>query len=175
MQLRIFEPRYLDLVADCSRKASGFGISLILEGNEVGAPAAPAAIGCEAHIVDFSSGADGLLNLQVQGGRRLRIESSRVRDNGLIVAHIAWLDDPPRERIGAEHELLCLLLRRIVERAGAPHDPDDKGLFEDAAWVGWRLAEWLPLTAQQRQALLQSSDPHARLQQLVEWIPDFQE
>ena len=43
MDLRIFERRYLDLVRDCGRSASGFGVCLILEGEEVGAPATPAA------------------------------------------------------------------------------------------------------------------------------------
>ena len=48
LSLRIFEPRYLDLIRDCTRSSSGFGVCLILEGSEVGAPAVPAALGCEA-------------------------------------------------------------------------------------------------------------------------------
>jgi len=42
--------------------------------------------------------------------------------------------------------------------------------FDEAAWVGWRLAEWLPLRESQRQALLQLDDPHARLDHLLRWI-----
>ena len=42
LNLRIFEQRYLDLVRDCSRNGSGFGVCLILEGREVGEPALPA-------------------------------------------------------------------------------------------------------------------------------------
>ncbi|MCM2355672.1 MAG: peptidase S16, partial [Arenimonas sp.] len=34
--LRIFEPRYLDLVKRCGRSGEGFGICLILAGREVG-------------------------------------------------------------------------------------------------------------------------------------------
>ena len=37
--LRIFESRYLDLVRECSRSGDGFGICLVLEGSEAGAPA----------------------------------------------------------------------------------------------------------------------------------------
>ena len=53
LQLRIFEPRYLDLVRECTRTGSAFGVCLILEGREVGVPALPAAVGTLAHITDF--------------------------------------------------------------------------------------------------------------------------
>ena len=36
LQLRVFEPRYLDMVRECSRRGSGFGVCLILQGREVG-------------------------------------------------------------------------------------------------------------------------------------------
>ena len=37
--LRVFERRYLDLVRDCGRTGSSFGVCLILDGSDVGAPA----------------------------------------------------------------------------------------------------------------------------------------
>ena len=55
--LRIFETRYLDLVRDCGRSGTGFGICLILDGDEAGAPAAPAAVGTEARIEPWPSNA----------------------------------------------------------------------------------------------------------------------
>ena len=174
LSLRIFEARYLDLVSECGHNGQGFGVCLILEGDEVGAPAVPAAIGCEARIADFSTGADGLLVLSVQGERRFHVDRSRVRDNGLIVANVSWYETSTQQAVRPEHQLLALLLRRIVERAGPPHDQVDKGFFDDADWVSWRLAEWLPMTGPDRQYLLQESDPHARLQKLVELIPEYQ-
>ena len=67
--LRVFERRYLDLVAACGRNGRGFGICMILEGEEVGAPATPAAFGVEARIEDFGSDRNGLLPLPVRGQR----------------------------------------------------------------------------------------------------------
>jgi len=61
--LRVFEPRYLDLVRETGRSGEGFGVCLILEGNEVGAPATPAAFGVQVKIEDFDVGADGVLQL----------------------------------------------------------------------------------------------------------------
>lgn len=172
--LRIFEPRYLDLVKRCGRSGEGFGICLILAGREVGEPAIPAAVGTEAAIVDFALTEDGLLGLTVEGRRRFHVERTRVRDDGLIVADVRWLEEPGVAALRDEHALLSVLLARIMDKAGVEHEGPGKGLLADAAWVGWRLAEWLPLEPTERQALLQLDDPHARLQQLVERLPDFQ-
>ena len=121
MDLRIFERRYLDLVRDCGRSASGFGVCLILEGDEAGAPAIPAAYGVEARIENFDLGEDGLLSLRVRGRRRFHAAATRVRDNGLLVADVAWREDlAPSPRLRPEHALLAELLRRpgaILSRA----------------------------------------------------------
>src|SRR5690606_18317677 len=63
--LRVFEPRYLDLVRECGRRGSGFGVCLIAEGAEAGAPATPEDCGTEARIEDFDTGPDGLLHLRL--------------------------------------------------------------------------------------------------------------
>lgn len=174
LSLRIFEPRYLDLVKRCGRSGEGFGVCLILDGREVGEPATPAAYGTEAAIVDFSMTEDGLLGLTVEGRRRFHVERTRVRDDGLVMGDVRWLPEDPDERLRDEHALLSVLLARIMDKAGIEHEGPGKGPLADAAWVGWRLAEWLPLAPEERLAMLQSADPHARLQQLVERLPDFQ-
>lgn len=69
LDLRIFERRYLDMVGECGRNGSGFGVCLILEGNEAGAPATPVAFGTEAVIEDFGNTPEGLLSLRVRGRR----------------------------------------------------------------------------------------------------------
>ncbi|MEE7561462.1 ATP-dependent protease, partial [Xanthomonas sp. Kuri4-2] len=86
--LRVFERRYLDLVRDCDRSGGGFGVCLILDGHEVGAPAVPAAYGTEVRIEDFDVGADGVLVLRLRGLRRFRVVRTRIRDNGLVVGEV---------------------------------------------------------------------------------------
>ena len=156
LDLRIFERRYLDMVRGCGRSGSGFGVCLILDGDEAGRPATPAAFGCEALIEDFGSTPEGLLSLRVRGRRRFHVLRTRVRDSGLVVADIEWRDDDaPSPRLRPEHALLAELLRRILVQIGGEHSEPAPLLFENAAWVGWRLAELLPLAMPQRQALLQ--------------------
>lgn len=169
--LRIFEPRYLDMVRECGRSGSGFGICLLLEGDGDGAAAAPAAIGTLARIEDFGTGDDGLLTLQVRGVRRFRVVDARVRDNGLAVARVQWLAADPDDELRPEHGLLGELLRRILEQLGSAAAQPSPAQLDDAAWVGWRLVELLPLEDHQRQALLQEDDPHARLDQLLRLLP----
>jgi Lon protease-like protein len=169
--LRVFEPRYLDLISDCGRNGKRFGICLIMSGEEVGAPASAAAFGTEAVIEDFGRGDDGLLTLRVRGARRFHAQRVRVRDNGLQVADVSWCDPDPDDDLRPEHGLLATLLQQIIDQVGGEHAKAPQAKFDDAAWVGWRLAELLPLEDAQRQVLLQLDDPHQRLDRLLALLP----
>ncbi|WP_372358818.1 LON peptidase substrate-binding domain-containing protein [Xanthomonas sp. NCPPB 4037] len=169
--LRVFERRYLDLVRDCGRTGSSFGVCLILDGSDVGAPAVPAAYGTEVRIEDFDVGADGVLVLRLRGTRRFRVQRSRVRDNGLVVGEVSWCEPDSDDELRPEHVLLATVLERMLEQVGGEFASAGPGLLDQAAWVGWRLAELLPLSEGQRLSLLQEDDPHRRLEQLLAWMP----
>lgn len=171
--LRVFETRYLDLVRECGRTGSSFGVCLISEGEEVGAPATPAAWGVEALIEDFDVGADGVLVLRLRGARRFHVNATDVRDNGLVTAQIDWCERDSDDELQPEHALLGTLLEHIIEQVGGEYAAAGPAQLDQAAWVGWRLAELLPLRETQRLQLLQESDPQQRLNRLLEWIPDF--
>lgn len=170
LSLRIFEPRYLDLVRSCCRNGSGFGICAILQGHEVGEPAIPAALGTEVRIVDFASLPDGLLGIGVRGERRFCVRRTRVRHDGLIVADVDWLPAAESSPLAIEHELLATLLRQLLDRIGGMHARAAEERYGDAGWVSWRLAEVLPLTLPQRQSLLQEDDAQRRMQRLLELV-----
>jgi uncharacterized protein len=170
LAIRVFESRYLDLVRDCGRSGDGFGVCLILQGSEAGDAASTAAFGTEARIEDFGTGDDGLLTLHVRGRRRFRVHQTRVRDNGLIVATVDWREPDPDDELRPQHAVLGMVLQHIVEQIGGEHAKAPPARFDDAAWVGWRLAELLPLHDSQRQELLQQDDPHVRLDRLLELV-----
>lgn len=171
--LRVFEARYLDLVRECGRDGSTFGVCPIVQGDEVGAPAIPAAWGVEALIEDFDVGADGVLVLRLRGARRFHVQDTRVRDNGLVVAEVQWCEPDSDDELHPEHALLGMLLERILEQAGGEFASAGPAQLDQAAWVGWRLAGLLPLDEAQRLILLQEDGPHQRLDQLLAWIPEF--
>lgn len=169
--LRVFERRYLDMLRECSRNGTAFGVCLILEGDEVGAPALPAAYGVEARIEDFDVGADGVLVLRLRGHRRFHVQHTRVRDNGLILAEVQWCAPDSDDELRPEHALLATVLEHIIEQAGVAFAAPGPAQMEQASWVGWRLAELLPLQEPQRLRLLQQDDPHERLQSMLDWMP----
>lgn len=174
LALRIFEPRYLDLVRECARTGVGFGVCLLVRGTEVGAPAVPAAIGTVARIEDFSTLPDGLLGITTRGGERFRVQRTRVRDNGLVLGQVEFLPADPALPVPAESGVLATILRRLAEQVGGELAAASDAHFDDAAWVAWRLAELLPLEMEERQQMLQSDDPAQRLRWLAEWLPRFQ-
>lgn len=171
LSLRIFERRYLDLVRDCTRNGSGFGVCLILQGREAGEPAVPAAVGTFARIVDFYTLSDGLLGIRASGGERFHVDRSRVRDNGLAHGQVQFWPDEPKLGVPPEYALLATILERLLDKLESKYERES---LDDASWVGFRLAESLPLENRERQHLLQLTDPLARLGQLMHYLPRFQ-
>ncbi len=172
--LRIFEARYLDMVRECARAGDAFGVCLIMDGQEAGEPALPAAVGTLARIVDFDTLPDGLLGISVTGGARFRVQKSRIRDNGLVIGDIREWPDEPTVSIPVELALLPTILERLAEQAGLTWRNGPREHYDDASWVGFRLAEVLPLGDTERQHLLELTDPLERLAALRDAVPRFQ-
>ena len=174
LPLQIFEPRYLDLVRECASSDSGFGVCLILEGTESGAPPQHAGIGTSARILDFNTLPNGLLGIVARGDLRFRIQRTRVRDNGLLVGTVEWFFDAPPRSVPDEYLVLSQVLERIMEKVGDNYPGWSEGQLDDCNWVGYRLTELLPLDPLEKQSLLGLEDPELRLQRLLERLPDFQ-
>lgn len=165
LRLRIFEPRYLDMVSRCMRANSGFGVALIVAGSEAGGSAQTVEIGTLARIVDFEQLEDGLLGITARGERRFRIVHVNQESDGLNVCHVEWCEDEVRAKVLPQHAVLAELLQQAIEQIG-PAYGDVTPAYEDATWVGMRLAEILPLVPVERQELLELNDGTERLQWL---------
>lgn len=172
--LRIFEARYLDMVRECARAGRAFGVCLIMQGQEAGDPALPAAVGTLAHIVDFDTLPDGLLGISVIGGGRFRVQKSRIRGNGLVIGEVREWPEEPIVPVPVEFSLLPAILERLAEQAGLSWRNGPRERYDDASWVGFRLAELLPLGDAERQHLLEITDPLDRLTALRDAMPRFQ-
>ena len=70
LPLRVFEPRYMDMITRCMREDAGFGVCLIAAGEEVGETAVPHPVGTEARIEQWDMAQAGVLNLLTRGSRR---------------------------------------------------------------------------------------------------------
>ncbi len=174
LDLRIFETRYLDLIRDCSRHGTGFGVVLIREGRDTDAASDIHDIGCEARIIDFSTLPDGLLGIRVEGTRRFRIRDSHVAGNGLRVANVDGLPQVDASPVPSEFAVLVTILERLAEHGDSQLGAADKARFDDADWVSWRVVERLPLDLSEKQQALEQDDPLQRLQWIIEQLPRFQ-
>jgi Lon protease-like protein len=174
LPLRIFEQRYLDMVKDCARTESGFGVCLICEGGEAGSEVKTTEIGTHARIVDWYTLEDGLLGLSSVGTFRFITDSAWRQDDGLLRARVRILPEPPSCRLPEAYALLAEVLGRFMEKVGRQYPSWSEERLDDAVWVGYRLAELLPLGGIEKQHLLELSDPIERLQSLVDVLPRFQ-
>ena len=161
LPLKIFETRYMDMARACLKDGSAFGVCLIREGRDVGAPALPHEVGTLATIGHWDMAQLGVLNIVARGGARFRILERRVQADGLARASIAPLADASDAAIPAESVRCVKILERIIADHGElfelPHHLDS------SAWVGARLAELLPLPLGLKQELLEMDDGAARL------------
>lgn len=163
--LRLFEPRYLDMVSNCLRHDSGFGICLIRRGGEAGQPALPFGVGTEARIIDWDRQPDGLLGIVVEGQHKIRVREMEVQADNLVVATVEALPPEPPAAVPDDCRVLVEILRQILDRV-EPVIRYEHPRWDDAGWVGSRLAELLPLPPRVRQYLVELDNPLARLTEL---------
>jgi len=169
LPLRVFEQRYIEMTKQCIAGNLPFGVCQIKEGRETGTPAVPESIGCLARIIEWDMPQLGVFQLQTEGTQRFRILQSTVARNGLISAQIETL--PPEAAVAPATALCTDVLRAIIDKVGAAHFPKPYR-FDDAAWIGYRLSEILPIDRNTRQEMLQLSDPLERLGRLERVLTD---
>ena len=170
LPLRIFEPRYVDMVSDRLRRDAPFIVALIREGGEVGGGVTIHPIGTLARIVDWHRQKDGLLGITALGGRRVRVLGTETRPDRLCVARTALvLAEEPASAIPEELQGLAGLLRLLLERFESLYR-HAVPRFDDASWVGYRLSELLPFPLPRKQGLLEMEDPLLRLRRIEEFV-----
>lgn len=174
LPLRIFEQRYLQMIRDCARNDSGFGVCLIREGEEAVAPVKPAEIGTHARIVDWYTLEDGLLGISAVGTVRFITEQVEEREDGLLIGQVRIIPEPASCQVPAKYSILSAVLERFMDKVGHLYPEQTPELLQDAPWVGYRLSELLPLSGIEKQHLLELSDPIERLQSLLDLLPRFQ-
>ncbi len=166
LPLRVFEPRYTDMISDCLRNNTPFGVCLIREGNEVGNAASIHQVGTLVRIEDWHKRHDGLLGITVVGEQRFTIERETVHANQLLTAEVELQQAEPEVSVPVEFLCLVDILREIIDQVAYRYR-DRPTHYDNASWLGFRLAELLPMRLTQKQYFLQLNDPILRLERLV--------
>lgn len=172
LSLRIFEQRYLNMVKDCARSGTGFGVICAWPAEEEGR-ARHATVGTEAMMIDFDQLDDGLLGVTCRGQRRFLIRETQARDDGLLIAEIDWLPPEPATPVPPRCAALQTLMQELMRhRDLSQHFEVD---IEDASSLGRTLAASLALPEEHAQALLEMTDPISRLEGLISLLEDADE
>ena len=179
LPLRIFEPRYVDMIGACMKRGSGFGVVLIRTGVEARLTPEETqpdvfTVGTEARVVDFNQADNGLLGIVAHGGRKFMVHQTEEQDNHLMVGEVEFLSEEPLGELLPEHDALVEVLKQLTDHP-LVKKLDIKVSFDEARSVSHRLADLLPIEPEIKQALLQLQWPRERLAELLRIVGKFQQ
>ncbi len=173
LSLRVFEVRYLDMIAKCRKAGAPFGVVSLTEGGEVRQPGtteAFAQVGTLATLVDVENPQPGLMLVRATGAQRFRITASDQLKHGLWVADVERLAADVAVAVPEDLQPVANALQRLIQslemRADAanplPLLPPWK--LDDCGWVANRWCELLPLSVALKQRLMELDNPLVRLE-----------
>ena len=103
--------------------------------------------------------------------RAFRVRRVWRASDGLNMGEIDWLAPEPALALPGQHAQLGATVRRAIAELAEQYQHVEKN-FDDAAWVGARLSELLPIELNDKQVLLELEDPLARLDALLGLVPN---
>lgn len=180
LPLRIFEPRYLDMVQRCHAQGQAFGVVALTEGQEVRRREGEGfrreafhAVGTLARIEHFEHDQPGLIHIRTRGTQRFRLASSRCLSHGLWVGGIELQHEDAAVPVPEDLRLAARQLQDLLagwrERAAADELPVQPPYrWDDAGWLANRWAELLPMPLVDRQRLMAMDNPLLRLELVVD-------
>ncbi len=168
LPLHIFEERYRNMIGECLEQDSTFGVVLIKEGTEVGAPADPERIGTSTRILRSELLDQGRMNIMTKGQQRFEIEEIVQRVPHLI-GRVRFLVELEGEgcadlipQINDEYVALVQNLTALTggytSRVDIPQDPNE---------LSYAIAANLELEPHLRQSLLVTETAATRLFDLI--------
>jgi Lon protease-like protein len=178
LRLQIFEVRYLDLIRRCHREHTPFGVAWLAQGNEVAVPGQTPrlhAMGTLAHIEDLQTVQAALLRVRCVGGRRFKLGAIEAGPFGVWYGEVEYLPEDLPAAIPPNLQPLANRLGKGIAQAQSDQLLDQLPLqapyrLDECGWVANRWAELLPLTADEKLALLAEVDPLARLEQVARYM-----
>jgi Lon protease-like protein len=173
LPLRVFEPRYREMVAHCLDHDARFGVVLIERGSEVGGGDTRFRVGTVAQIVQAARTPDGRFSLATVGTERIDVEEWLLDDPYPRAIVRTRVEGEPARDGGDVVGVVCGLLRRVHElraELGAPAHTGDVVLSPDLVHASYEAAILSPLGALDAQTVLEIDDPVDRLEALAECL-----
>ena len=192
LPLRIFEVRYLDMVARAFRDGTPFGVVCLIEGSEVQQPARGGDgetfaqerfhdAGTLATISQLERPMSGLMVIRCEGTRRFRLSARKRLPHGLWTGTAMCIESDPDVPVPPDlahtSEALRDLFTQLQAQAGAPQQLPFLAPYrwDDCGWVAHRWCELLPMPAALQQRLLETESPLLRLELVADMLDRFRE
>ena len=168
LPLHIFEERYKDMIGECLEQDVPFGVVLIKEGLEVGAPADPERIGTSTRILRSEILDQGRMNIVTKGERRFEIEEI-IQRVPHVVGRVRFLveleGEGCAELIPQINDEYVNLVKNLTALAGGYTSRVE--IPEDPIELSYAIAGNLNLEPHLRQSLLVTETAATRLFDLV--------
>ena len=178
LPLQLFELRYLQMIGECERQGTGFGVVTLTQGREVHRPGAATeqfeAMGTRVQIERIERPQPGLVMVWCRGVEKFRIEATQQRSDGLWLGRVELLPPEPAVQVPEDlqhlsvqmHEALSQLSQQPSE---VPHWPEAWRL-QDCNWLSNRWGELLPLSLPMKYRLFALQEPLLRLELIGDMV-----
>jgi len=162
LPLRVFEPRYLDMISHAMKTDTPIGVVLIKSGDEVGPAPEVYDIGTISDITYWHKRNDGLLGITLTGTQRFKIKEIQVSKAQIIMADVELLENITDVEVNDDNKYFIPILEQILDQLDPPFKTIERHT-DNIEWVSARLMELLPAELETKQALLESSNIEERL------------
>ena len=183
LPLQLFELRYLQMIGECERQGTGFGVVTLTQGREVRQPGAAAEqfepMGTRVQIERIERPQPGLVMVWCRGVEKFRIASTQQRSDGLWLGQVQALPPEPEVQVPEDLQHLSAhmheALTQLSKQPGVvPHWPQAWRL-QDCSWLSHRWGELLPLPLQMKYRLFALQEPLLRLELVGDMVAPAEE
>lgn len=173
LPLRIFEVRYLDMIAKCHKAGAPLGVVSLTEGSEVQVPGQKEAfrdVGTLATLEHVEQPQPGLMHIRARGGQRFRILRRERLRHGLWVADVQLLSQDAHVEVPGDLRGVATALDRLLKSLRDQGVADDELPvhapleMDDCGWLANRWCEIMPMPAELKQRLMELDNPLVRLE-----------
>lgn len=167
LPITAFEVRTVAMLQRAIAAGTPFGVCLIRSADS--GTLLPHDIGCIARVAAWDVPVQGRLSVRAVGVDRFRILALHTSAEGLLEARVQRLAAESPRPLPPEHAACAGVLEHILARLGEENfaPPFELG---DAVWVGYRLAEVLPIKLSAKQNMLEMNDTLLRLEFLHRFL-----
>ena len=178
LPLRVFEPRYRDMLEDLLSGNREFGVVLIERGSEVGGGEVRSGIGTMARILEARKSGGGHWSVVAMGLQRIMV-ARWLPDDPYPMAEVRPFSDRPGPGVDpASYAALRDRLHRLLEGLvvlGETVPSDRVEIAEDPALGSLQMAALAPLTPFDRQRILEVDRVEDRCRLLGDLLGEGQE